>query len=101
MNLLLKYLKSNAISLKEFSFFLLVTAVVLGLGYEVWGPFLTLYLWLLVLSCWAFLHVKKSKKTQQRFRDIDARDIDYKEYIDKKFLELNLKLEHFSSIEDK
>lgn len=79
-----KKLRTIGTSLQEMSIIFFVIVGLVTALHLLWGGHTTSYLWLMMLTIWAILHIKKSRTTWQRFRDIDARDMEYKEYLDQR-----------------
>lgn len=82
--------------LSEVAIFLLVMAAVISASHFLWGQSTTIYLCLLTIYVWIFLHVKKSKTTWERFDEIDQRDMDFKDEFDKKYEKLSSDLKDFT-----
>lgn len=70
----------------------LTTAALFVLGSYLWPGLVFVYIWLFLLSMWAVLHVKKSAETWRRFDEIDQRESDYAEEVDKRFDQLQKEL---------
>lgn len=76
-------------SLLEVLLFCLVVLSLVGIFSFVFTEFTTLLIWLFVLTTWAFLHIRKSALTQERFEEIDQRDLDFKDECDRHFARLD------------
>lgn len=94
-NLSLRYLPAGlaGTSFSEVGVFLLVIVAIATASHYVWGESTTTYLWLLAVSLWAFLHIRKSKTTWDRFDEVDQRDLDFKDEFDRKYNRLSTELE--------
>lgn len=67
----------------------LTVVVLFVLGSYLWPGLTFVYIWLFLLSMWAILHVKKSSSTWLRFDEIDQRETDYAEEVDRRFDQLH------------
>lgn len=76
---ILKQIETTDFSFQEVG---IISSAVLIAGLvisNVWSVPVFALFWLTLVSCWIYLHIKKSKYTWQRFDDIDERDIEYKD----------------------
>lgn len=97
---LIKQFQQTKISLKESIPTALCTLIVAIVIYNIWSFNTLLITWLLGLTSWAYIHIKKSNYTWQRFDDIDERDVEFRdefevriEALEKQITELNSKLQ--------
>jgi hypothetical protein len=86
----LKLLGTNLTEMLLFCFILLG-----GISFLtwLWKSSAVQFMWLFGLTLWAFLHIKKSLFTNQRFREIDERDLDFKDECDSHRKNLYAKIE--------
>jgi len=79
------------------NFFILVIGVLVSLsllgGLYYWGVDKFVYIWLLGLTGWALLHIRKSMNTWSMFEEVDQRSSDYAEEVDLRFDNLELKIQ--------
>lgn len=91
LNRIINYFRQIDTSPKEI---LLVCFLILSFSafaHYFWGESTATYLWLSVLTLWYYFNSKKSKAIQQKFIDIDERDMDFKDEYDQLFIDI----EHF------
>ena len=81
-----KWITSTTI--RDLSMFLLVVVAFGTASYLVFGSDTTIIAWLLILTAWLYLRQKQDAFTWQRFDDIDQRDIDYKDDVDRRIEQL-------------
>lgn len=68
-------------------FSILLLAIVALLTF-LWESSVIIFLWLLGLTIWFFLHTKKNAQTHYRFSELDQRDMDFKDECDVQFEKL-------------
>lgn len=73
----------------EVCLFCLTILGIVSLLTYLWSSSGVILLWLFFLTLWAFLHIKKSVLTQERFDEIDQRDMDFKDECDRYFAKLS------------
>jgi hypothetical protein len=73
---------------------LLVIIAITTTAHYVWGPERTTYLWLIGLTTWIFLHIKQSMSTHERLNEMDQRDMDFHDHVDKKMERLDKEIEN-------
>lgn len=102
---LIKQFQQTKLSLKESIPAILLTLTLAIIIYNIWSFNTLLVAWLFGLTSWAYIHIKKSSYTWQRFDDIDERDVEFRdefevriEALEKQVTELNSKLQ---SLNDK
>jgi fatty acid desaturase len=87
-------LKLLGTSLTEVLLFCFVLLAVISFLTWIWKSSVMQFVWLFGLTLWVFLHIKKSHFTHQRFREIDERDLDFKDECDSHRKNLYAKIEH-------
>ena len=99
----IKQIDTTKLSLKEMMVTIAMCCLVAVVTYHTWSFTTLTIVWLVSLTSWAYLHIKKSKHTWQRFDDIDERDIEFRdefevriEVLEKQVIDLNKKIERLS-----
>lgn len=77
------------VTLKQILLFITAIVLVASTSSLIWGKLTTLFLWLLILTINLYLRNKKDRLIQERFDEIDQRDMDFHEECDAHFEQLN------------
>ena len=94
----LKALPINLIgtTILELCSFCIVILATLGSIKYIWGGDVAFFIWSFVLTIWIYIQTKRSDTTWHRFREIDHRDVDFKDECDERFQKITEKLKDLS-----